>query len=215
MKKKEPTREKLLHAMEEALKEKPYDAITVGELAGWCGISRQGFYRHFPHKEALCAALSRRYVYSGLTPGSAFTWDELIGHFLQEQVRHRAFYMATARAENRRMLYRIFFSSTWPLYENMIAYRQGAPMREDQWFLLQSYCRGGIDLLTQWVLGGMKRPALQLRDLFARAMPPEIERLLRGEKFPKSVIPPFRDTLPVGEDPGFLPEGAHIEEEHF
>ena len=215
MKKREPTREKLLHAMEQALKEKPYDAITVGELAGRCGISRQGFYRHFPHKEALCAALSRRYVYSGLTPGGAFTWDELVGHFLQEQVRHRAFYMATARAENRRMLYRIFFSSTWPLYENMIVYRQGVPMREDQWFLLQSYCRGGIDLLTQWVLGGMKRPALQLRDLFARAMPPEIERLLRGEKFPESVIPPFRDTLPVGEEPGFLPEGAHIEEEHF
>lgn len=70
-------------------------------------------------------------------------------------------------------------------------------------------------MLTQWVLGGMKRPALELRDLFARAMPPEIEKLLRGEKFPKSVIPPFRDTLPVGEDPGFLPEGAHIEEDHF
>lgn len=69
MKKREPTREKLLRAMEAALGEKPYDAITVGELAGRCGITRQGFYRHFPHKEALCAALSQRYVYSGLTPG--------------------------------------------------------------------------------------------------------------------------------------------------
>ena len=56
------TRERLLAAAEEAVVAKGFDATSIEELAAAVGITRAGFFYHFPDKTALAKALIDRHM---------------------------------------------------------------------------------------------------------------------------------------------------------
>ena len=55
-------RERLLDLAEDAILAKGFGATSVEELAAEAGITKNGFFYHFPNKNALALALLRRYV---------------------------------------------------------------------------------------------------------------------------------------------------------
>lgn len=56
------TRERILHAAQDAVLAKGFDATSIEELAAAVEISRAGFFYHFPDKNALAHALIERHI---------------------------------------------------------------------------------------------------------------------------------------------------------
>lgn len=56
------TRTRILDAAQDAVLAKGFDATSIDEIAAEVGISRAGFFYHFPDKNALARALLERYV---------------------------------------------------------------------------------------------------------------------------------------------------------
>jgi TetR/AcrR family transcriptional regulator, transcriptional repressor for nem operon len=55
------TRERLLEIAERAVLEKGFGATSIEELVAEAGITKNGFFYHFPNKNALALALLQRY----------------------------------------------------------------------------------------------------------------------------------------------------------
>lgn len=58
------TRERILHAAEDAFREQWYDDVTMRGVAAAAGVALQTVLNHFPTKEALCAAANERFAAS-------------------------------------------------------------------------------------------------------------------------------------------------------
>lgn len=56
------TRERILDAAESAVLEKGFAATSIDELIAAVGITKSGFFYHFPDKGALAKALLQRYI---------------------------------------------------------------------------------------------------------------------------------------------------------
>lgn len=56
------TRERILQVAHDAIIDKGFDATSVEEIAAAVGISRAGFFYHFPDKNALARALIERQI---------------------------------------------------------------------------------------------------------------------------------------------------------
>jgi AcrR family transcriptional regulator len=56
------TRERILHAAQDAVLAKGFDATSIEEIAAAVDISRAGFFYHFPDKNALAHALIERHI---------------------------------------------------------------------------------------------------------------------------------------------------------
>lgn len=56
------TRERILAVAHDAIVDKGFDATSVEEIAAAAGISRAGFFYHFPDKNALARALIERQI---------------------------------------------------------------------------------------------------------------------------------------------------------
>ena len=56
------TRTRILDVAEEAVLAKGFDATSIEELVAGAGITRSGFFYHFPDKNALARALIERYI---------------------------------------------------------------------------------------------------------------------------------------------------------
>lgn len=61
------TYEKILQTAEELLKECSYEELSIDQLCKSCGISKGGFYHHFPSKDQLIALLIGRQLDQLLT----------------------------------------------------------------------------------------------------------------------------------------------------
>jgi AcrR family transcriptional regulator len=58
----EATRQRLLDAAQRAILEKGFTATSIDELIAECGLTKGGFFYHFPDKNELAKALLRRYI---------------------------------------------------------------------------------------------------------------------------------------------------------
>lgn len=56
------TRKRILDAAQEAVLAKGFDATSIEEIVAASGVTRSGFFYHFPDKTALARALLERYV---------------------------------------------------------------------------------------------------------------------------------------------------------
>jgi AcrR family transcriptional regulator len=77
----------ILEAAQRLFAEKPYDTVTIDDLAGVAGLSRTGFYFYFRSKDAVLTALLTRF-WDQL--GDSHVWFDSTGpspELLREQLR--------------------------------------------------------------------------------------------------------------------------------
>jgi AcrR family transcriptional regulator len=80
----------ILEAARDLFARKPYDAVTIDDLAGVAGLSRTGFYFYFRTKDAVLTALMGRF-WDEL--GDSHVWFDSTGpspELLREQLRASA-----------------------------------------------------------------------------------------------------------------------------
>lgn len=82
------TRTRILDIAQEAVLAKGFDATSIDEIVAEAGISRAGFFYHFPDKNALALALIDRHIlvedsiFDGLDQRAAELSDEPLQQFL-------------------------------------------------------------------------------------------------------------------------------------
>lgn len=82
------TRNRILDIAQDAVLSKGFDATSIDEIAAEAGISRAGFFYHFPDKNALALALIERHIvvedaiFDGLEARAAELTDDPLQRFL-------------------------------------------------------------------------------------------------------------------------------------
>lgn len=190
----EKTRIKFSNALTELLKSKPFNKITVTDIARQCNVTRQIFYRYFEDKSDLIAYIYEKTFEQAAISHPVFVWDSFILCFIQVIYERKDFYQYAVASDPNPVLYNIFYHKTFQMYRNIIEYRTKSPIDSDTEFLLELYCRGGISLLIKWIGTGMSIPCDKLKDLFLEGMPPSIRNLITNYDIPLAAIYPNLNT---------------------
>lgn len=184
---KEKTADRIRKSFMTLMEHHRYDDITISMITDRCHISRQAFYKYYMDKDDLCLRTSLYLSAHSFQMEEQFFWKDLILHMLQETKKYASYYRRVSLIDSRRMLFNQFYYYILYIYRNMICYRTKVFPENDLEMILQIYCRGGVQMYTEWVFAGMKESPEKVCELFDRSMPPEIHRLLIGEAFPKEI----------------------------
>lgn len=76
--KKKPVKEMLAESLEELLKSKPYEKITVNEIVDNCGVGRRTFYNNFRDKYDIAAWLYLRQLHEFVDSRDSVSLTEFI-----------------------------------------------------------------------------------------------------------------------------------------
>ena len=184
----EHTRARLARGLEALLEHQPLRSISVSDIAQQCGLTRQGFYRYFHTRDDLIRWMYRRDFAAAFAGEEAVEWDAMVLKMLETLRRKRGLYRRMVRQADDATLYHIMLDYTDVLYSRIIRWRTGRPLDEEMKFLLRMYGSGGIEMATEWVRGGMARPAGELKDLFLAGMPPKLAGVLTGFAVPIACV---------------------------
>lgn len=181
------TRMNIISQMEILMESNSYESITIQMITKKCNLSRQAFYKYFFSKEDLFRQMYLYYLSDDMIVHAPFTWRSMIKGFLSKINMHLIFYRAVIKNEETFLLFRTIFHATYTLYKNMIEERIRQTLSDDLDFLLQSYCRGGIQLLVKALYTDSILNEDKLCELFERSMPPEINELLMNFTYNKDI----------------------------
>jgi AcrR family transcriptional regulator len=163
----------LVEALLQLLRSRPYQGLTVAEIAERAGVSRRTFYRLFPTRAALlaaalddlCAAFARR-----LLGSSEFSFPTLARAFLGLWFEE----LATVRALDRdRLLYLLFdaMNASIPKVPGLAEDWGRVYGRVEMGLDVLAFSLGGFwDLLHRWLREDAGRSPDELARRFAREM---------------------------------------------
>ena len=188
MKSQEKTRNKFTDALTMLLVSMPLSKITVTDIARKCNVTRQIFYRYFEDKLDLVTYICDKQYEASLKKNEIFEWETSILCLLKGIKERKEFYQYAVVADTDNTLYNIMYNHTFGMYHNIIEYRTSEPIPFEIEFSLKLYCRGGIDLLVEWIASGMQMSCELLKDLFLEAMPTCIRNLITNYEVPLTSI---------------------------
>ncbi|BCN32297.1 TetR/AcrR family transcriptional regulator [Anaeromicropila herbilytica] len=184
--------EKMINRFEDALTEllkiKHLSKITVTDITGQCNVTRQIFYRYFEDKFHLVAYICNNQYKENLQISNTFECNTTILNLINGIKAQKEFYQYAVQNDSDNVIYNIMYNHTVGMYRGVIQYRTGKLLSDNINFLLILYCRGGIDILIDWIRTGMQMPCEQLRDLFIEAMPDQIFELLTNIEVPVTYL---------------------------
>ena len=92
------TKKAIALSAKELTKEKPYDKISISDIADRCGIKRQTFYYHFQDKYELLVWIYFNELFAPNMEGiSLENWDEKLGAILTQMQEEKKFYINTIK----------------------------------------------------------------------------------------------------------------------
>ena len=174
----EATRLRLARAMEELMRERGLENVTVTELCARCGVTRQTFYRNFLDKYDLVnwyfgKLLERSFEHMG----SGRTVREGLERKFEYIRAERVFFAAAFRAVGTNSLNEHHTEAIMAFYSELIERKTGAAPAGETSFLLELYCRGSVAMTVRWVLGGMRSEPAELARYMTDALPAPLKVL--------------------------------------
>lgn len=158
------TKKAIAEAVKELTREKTFDKISIGEIAGKCGLNRQTFYYHFQDKYELLSWIYYNEAFLPIMDGISFAnWDERIFQLFDLMKRERTFYVNTIKhASNYFQEYLMKISETI-LMEAVNAVPTDLHISEnDKALIARFYAYGVCGTVTQWATTGMKMEPREL-----------------------------------------------------
>ena len=151
---RETTKRLIAYAFKELLAEKPYNRITVNDIAKKCDINRQTFYYHFHDIIELIEWICESEVESSLKQISTYaTWQEgyltLFELIRKDKVIVTNIYRHTPYEYLTKYLYRV----TYQILYNVVS-EQAESMsisKKDKEFIANFYKFGFVGLVTEWI----------------------------------------------------------------
>jgi probable dihydroxyacetone kinase regulator len=92
------TKKAIVRSLKELANEKPFDKISIGDIAERCGINRQTFYYHFHDKFELLSWIYYNELFLPNMEGLSFdNWDERLMAMLIAMKEEQKFYVNTIK----------------------------------------------------------------------------------------------------------------------
>ncbi|MFB0919546.1 MAG: TetR/AcrR family transcriptional regulator C-terminal domain-containing protein [Oscillospiraceae bacterium] len=176
--KSEQIKLRLAESMKHCMKTSSVEKITVQQIVGQCGTTRQTFYRNFSDKYDLINWYFEKLLlesFEHMGEGKTI-YEGLVKKFnfiFQEQ----EFFTKAFRMDEQNCLKDYDFRLIQQFYTERIAKKTGATLDGDTEFLLEMYCRGSIYMTVKWVLDGMKLPPEELSENLVNAIPEKLRLL--------------------------------------
>ena len=151
------TKRIIANALEEMLRNKSIDKITVSSLIEACGISRQTFYYHFRDiydlVEWACQEDARRILDGKRT---YTTWQEGFRRILDGLIDNRPFILNVYRSVRREQVETFLFQVTHGLLMGVVEELdpRGEVREEDKAFLADFYKYAFVGLVLDWIRTG-------------------------------------------------------------
>lgn len=166
---------KLIPAMEELLRHKNLDDITVSEIVAAAGVSRKTFYRHYPDKYGLAAAYFETFFEESL--GSVFhgeSFDSALLRYLEICEEKSAVFKNAYSSMDVNGLRSIDINYTRRTYQQYLL-AKGADLSDfTMQFAIEIAVRGGMEMVIEWLVGGIPIDRTALRDLIKRTLPNDL-----------------------------------------
>lgn len=158
------TKKAIGYTFKNLLKEKPFNKITVNDIASKCDINRQTFYYHFQDIRDLVEWICTFEVDSILNKNSNVEkWEDkflLIFKIMEEEkIFVKNIYHSVSVEVLRNNLYRLVYPI---IYSEIIEKSKGKNLREeDKKFITDFYKYAFVSIVLDWINKGMiKNPEL-------------------------------------------------------
>lgn len=154
------TKMQIVSALKRLALKKPIEKITVSDITGESGLSRQTFYRHFEDKYALMnwyfdMILEESFNQMGKGETLKECLEKKIRYISKERIFFKeAFRMDDFREHDFKLIYRFYLDK---IYEKTQCEVDG-----DIRFLLEMYCNGSVFMTSKWLLNDEKSDIVSL-----------------------------------------------------
>ena len=167
---------RLAEAVKQLMGRQSLEDITVKEITGEAGVSRQTFYRHFLDKYDLVnwyfdelLANSFREMGYGRT-----IYEGLVRKFRYIQAE-KVFFRAAFQSDQQNNLKDHDFRKIYGFYQDLYRKKTGKDLDRGVLALLEMYCQASIYMTVKWVSRGTRDAAPEeLAELMLQAMPPAL-----------------------------------------
>jgi len=160
------TKRAIADSLKALSKEKPFDKISVGDIAAYCNVNRQTFYYHFQDKYDLLTWIYYEDYYKPSLEGLSFdTWDSCMERMLVLLREDKVFAVNTIKHAGEDMI-RIFLKDTENILGSAIDLIKNNPElaggfmnavdTEEQRFIARFFAYGVCGIIMEWVQTGMK-----------------------------------------------------------
>lgn len=153
------TKKAIEASLKNLLLKKPFDKITINDIAEDCGISRMTFYYHFKDVYDLVEWACEEDVKKILEDKDDYkTWTQGFLNLFEEVLKNKPFILNVYRSVGREQVENYLYKIVYDLLLNVIEEKaQGMTVRdEDKEFVADFYKYAFVGLMLDWVKNGMK-----------------------------------------------------------
>lgn len=153
------TKKAIEASLKNLLLKKPFDKITINDIAEDCGISRMTFYYHFKDIYDLVEWACEEDVKKILEDKDDYkTWTQGFLNLFEEVLKNKPFILNVYRSVGREQVENYLYKIVYDLLLNVIEEKaQGMTVRdEDKEFIADFYKYAFVGLMLDWVKNGMK-----------------------------------------------------------
>lgn len=153
------TKKAIEASLKNLLLKKPFDKITINDIAEDCGISRMTFYYHFKDIYDLVEWACEEDVKKILEDKDDYkTWTQGFLNLFEEVLKNKPFILNVYRSVGRERVENYLYKIVYDLLLNVIEEKaQGMTVRdEDKEFVADFYKYAFVGLMLDWVKNGMK-----------------------------------------------------------
>ena len=153
------TKKAIEASLKNLLLKKPFDKITINDIAEDCGISRMTFYYHFKDIYDLVEWSCEEDVKKILEDKDDYkTWTQGFLNLFEEVLKNKPFILNVYRSVGREQVENYLYKIVYDLLLNVIEEKaQGMTVRdEDKEFVADFYKYAFVGLMLDWVKNGMK-----------------------------------------------------------
>ena len=152
------TKQAIAHSLKALSQDKPFDKISVGEIADNANINRQTFYYHFPDKFSL---LKWIYMNDLLLPNlsdlSFDNWDAKFYNVMKAMENDKPFYINTImHAEDYIRQYMLSNSESIINRAIDLLDDNSRVSAEERTFISRFFSHGICGMIMEWATGGMQ-----------------------------------------------------------
>jgi AcrR family transcriptional regulator len=175
MSKADLTKRALSEALSEQLKEKPFEQITVTDIARKAGLNRQTFYYHFHSLSDLATWQLRQEIQSAESVVASRDWDARLLYALNSLYTHRNIIDLSLRGMNsstRAEVYDIVKGElglvAMRLVDEALAGTDVSPA--DKALMARFYAAGFLEIVSAWIDDGIQEPPERLSRRLSRLL---------------------------------------------
>ena len=153
------TKKAIEASLKNLLLKKPFDKITINDIAEDCGISRMTFYYHFKDIYDLVEWACEEDVKKILEDKDDYkNWTQGFLNLFEEVLKNKPFILNVYRSVGREQVENYLYKIVYDLLLNVIEEKaQGMTVRdEDKEFVADFYKYAFVGLMLDWVKNGMK-----------------------------------------------------------